>query len=124
MDFIIGFVVLCIVLFLLFLMCMGLFVIWGLMTGFKGSDKRKAAHQEKLRTEVFSGDRATVPYEWSNFQSSSRADVVKLADEQGYRLVSSSDEKGRSAMYFEKRDDSPPSSGKASDPRPDSGWLS
>lgn len=106
MDLIIGFVVLCIVLFLLFLMVLGAMGIWGLLTGFKGHEKRKSAHQEKLRTEVFTGEPDSIPYEWTHYQSSSRADVIKLADEQGYRLVSSSDDKNSSAMYFEKRQNS------------------
>jgi hypothetical protein len=103
MDLIIGFVVLCIVVFLLFLTCAGVYGFWALITGNKGHEKRKARHLDELRNGPFSGEKETVPYRWSNMQPASRADVVELADSQGYRLVSSSDDKHASAMYFEKR---------------------
>lgn len=68
------------------------------------SGKRQEAFFAQLRADELSGDKESVTVEWSPTKGGTQADLVKFANEQGYRLDSSLKEAGgKAVLTFEKR---------------------
>lgn len=103
MELIVGFVVIIIIVVVLGLMALGVYGFWVIATGGNAREKKKTLQREKLRTETFTGNEDSIVYKWTNFESLDRGDVIELANESGYRMVSSSDEKYKSTLVFERR---------------------